>query len=76
MSIDHTALSAYEISDVGCQLSDPNTITRCTGSQAPWIITIYIRVFVVPQSIDVICLSLCDTGCRIHAIDEFAWEGF
>lgn len=42
MSIDHIAVTTNEIPDVGREFSNPNTITRGTGSQTPGIITVYV----------------------------------
>jgi hypothetical protein len=69
VSIDDTAISTDEIPDMSRQFSNPNTITRGTGSQASRVISVYIRVFVVSQPVHFIGLGLCDASCRIHSID-------
>jgi hypothetical protein len=76
VSVDHIALSIDEISKVSGKFTYPDTITRSAGRQTPWIITIYIGIFIIPQSINFICFGLCDTGCRIDTVDKFARERF
>ncbi len=74
MSINDIAGAVDQFPDVSSKFAEPDTLTSGAGSQTPGVISVDVRVFVVSETIHVVCKILVNAGRRVDAIYELAWE--
>ena len=74
MTIDDSGPSLDDLPYVSCDFRDPHTKTCGTSSKTSGIISVDIRVFIIPKTVDFIDGGLCNTCSRVDSINEFTWE--
>ena len=74
VAVDDIALTCDEVSDVGGEFTNPDTVASCGSTQTSRIITVDVRVFIIAKSVHFIRLGLSNASCGVGPVDELAWE--